>query len=895
MTDSFEPEPLTIDTVVQSMRTALFENPDASFMLDKEGRVLAVNPALCVALHRDEASLMGTLLHLAVGAADPHRFRAKFLDALSGKGSRYRGKGVDPTGRPFVAEITQIPVRIEGRVVAVMGSALDLTDRERQEEQLETSEELLRFAGRVARFGGWSVDAATNTLSLSEGARALLGIAEDEPDLTSAVWHRHSEESKIRAAAAMQKCLTAATPFDFESVVATPDGESATIRTIGEADVLADGTISGAHGALWDISDITASREREQGLESRLSATLNAITDGLFFIDSDGLVSFANSRAVDIMGVSGVELAATPFWDLLPHMESAGFRTSFEHAKATGARTLHRALFTPNDRWFETISYPTDDGLAVYLRDVTDEQKASEVTRQTHLQLQQQAALLDTARDAMIVRDLDNRVQFWNRAATELYGWTADEVAGKWIGDLMYIDVSVLERATEAVLREGVFTDEVEQRTKDGHTVLVDCRWQLISDDQGRPTAIFAVNTDITAYRREQDARLRAQRMEALGTLAGGIAHDLNNVLTPILMSIQLLDADETDPARQELLHTMETAVTRGADMIQQVLAFARGMEGRRIFVDINQLLDDLVRFTRDVLPTGVAIEIDRAARLPSTVGDPTQLLQVLINLVTNAKDAMTEGGHLRITAEQLEITDDYTSVSHAAEPGEYLVISVEDDGYGMPADMSAKIFEPFFTTKDPGKGTGLGLATSLAIVRSHAGFMQVYSEPGRGTRVIVGLRSHASPSTETSESAPVTTLTLPSGSGQLVLVIDDEHTIRQVASKTLEAYGYHTVVASNGREAIDLIESGDVTIDLVITDMMMPVMGGAATSAYLEEHHPSVPIVAASGLNAGDLSRGSAGMGISRFLAKPYTTTQLLTTVRDALSEHRTGDEGSR
>lgn len=876
-----------LDDLIRALRLTMRDSPDSAFVLDRDGVFLMANEALCRSLRVDESALIGLRYDLSARSTDPEQILENFRAALAGTASRYHGSGTRTNGDPFVAEVTQLPIRINGEVLAVFGSAVDLTERDRHDAEARRSEELLRLAGRIAHFGGWSVDAETRQVSLSEGARLMLGIPDDTPDLTAAAWSLHPDDERDRISTLLERCFTTGESFDIESVMVTTSGDRLTVRTVGEAHTAPDGRVVRAHGALWNISDSVAARERERELEARLSATLNSISDGIFFIDRHGLLSFVNPRAVEMSQRSEADLLGTPLWTIFPEAVEAGFRASFDRALASGDRVVHRAYFAPYERWFETTAYPANDGLAVYLRDVTDDERARETARRTQEQLAQQAALLDNARDAMLVRDIDGTVRYWNNAAVQLYGWARDEAVGRNVMDLIEMEPEVRAQAIGTLMRDGFYAGEVTQRTRDGQTIVIDCRWQVLTDETGTPRSVFAVNSDITEYRNEQDARQRAQRLESLGTLAGGIAHDLNNVLTPILMSIQLLEREETDSERAELLTTMESAVKRGAEMIQQVLAFARGVEGRRIVVDLDRLLNDLLAFSRDTLPAGIVLEVERSGSLPTTVGDPTQLLQVLVNLVANAKDAMGASGHLRISAEPLQIVDEYTSISHAAAPGDYIAIAVEDDGHGMSAEVVAKIFEPFFTTKAPGKGTGLGLATSLAIIRSHGGFMQTYSEPERGTRFVIGLPVSSEPMPG-DISSTVKHSAMPRGEGELLLIIDDEDSIRQVASRTLEAHGYRTLVAADGREAIELIEGGGQRVDLVITDMMMPVMDGAATSAYLEEHHPGIPIIAASGLNSGGTESRTVGMGISRFLAKPYTTSLLLTTVKETLLEHR-------
>lgn len=877
-------------TVVHALRLAFRDSPDPAFALDTEGRFLMANPVLCAFLQFEEESLLGRPYDLFSQSTDAERIRASVTTALGGSATRYRASGARLNGESFVTEVTLLPLRLGGQVVALAGTATDLSLADAAADA-QRNGDLLRLAGRIARFGAWSMDAERQEVQLSESARDLLEIDQDATDVTAAAWAVHDAEQERRFRGLLEACLTRGEAFDVESEMKTATGGLLWVRTVGEPERRSDGVIVGARGAILDVSAARAARERERALESRLTATLASIADGIVFVDEHDQITYANPRAIEMSRLPESELMGAPLWSLFPDAVAAGFGDAFARARSTGGRVVHRALFAPYGRWFETTAYPTTDGLAVYLRDVTDEQAAAEDAQRAQERLAYQAALLDTARDAMLVWELDGTVIYWNRAAADLYGWSPEDAIGRNVVDLITPEPRAHQSALDRVERTGFFADELEHRTRDGRTLTVDCRWQLLFDDDGRPTALFAVNSDITEYRREVEARQRAQRLESLGTLAGGIAHDLNNVLTPILMSVQLLALDEHDAERRELLSTVETAVKRGAEMIRQVLTFARGIDGRRVHVDVDRLLDDLLILTRDVLPRGVEVRVRREGPLPAVSGDPTQLLQVLVNLVTNARDAMGDSGRLIITAENLDIADEYTSVSHSASPGRYLQLSVEDSGHGMTPEIIAKIFEPFYTTKSHGRGTGLGLATSLAIVRSHGGFMQVYSEPGHGTRFIIGLPIEAGGPEEA--AAPEVEASLPPrGEGEVVLVVDDDEAIRTVARRTLEANGYRVITAADGREAIDIIEHGDVSIDLVLTDMMMPVMDGAATSAYLEEHHPRIPIIAASGLNSGG-DTSAVGMGIARFIGKPYTTAALLTSVSDTLREHRLPPEG--
>ncbi|HEU4389239.1 MAG TPA: ATP-binding protein, partial [Blastocatellia bacterium] len=405
--------------------------------------------------------------------------------------------------------------------------------------------------------------------------------------------------------------------------------------------------------------------------------------------------------------------------------------------------------------------------------------------------------------------------------------------------------------------------------------------WTLVRDESGSPRSVLVINTDVTAKKRIEAQFLRAQRMESIGTLASGIAHDLNNVLSPILMAIRMFQLKFTDPESQNLLATIRASAERGAGLVKQVLAFARGVEGDRIALQPRHLIKEVVKILGDTLPKAIAIKYNVAEDLWPLAGDPTQLHQVLMNLCVNARDAMPLGGRLSIEAENVTLDENYASMTPDARPGKFVRITVADAGVGIPPENITKIFEPFFTTKDHGQGTGLGLSTALGIIRSHGGFVNVYSEHNKGTQFRVYVPAI---DTEHFKQPEEPRLALPAGHGELILVADDEAAIREITQSTLQTYGYKVVTAADGTEVIALYAEKRDQIKAVILDMMMPYMDGPAAARALQKLNPAVKIVATSGLKAnGNLT--AADLGARAFISKPYTADKLLHVLSDVLS----------
>lgn len=509
--------------------------------------------------------------------------------------------------------------------------------------------------------------------------------------------------------------------------------------------------------------------------------------------------------------------------------------------------------------------------------DITERKRAEQ-------QILEQAALLDQAQDAILVRDLEQKILFWNKGAEKIYGWAAEEALGKNARELLFKEPSAqFEQAATAVIKNGEWQGEIRQTRRDGTEITVESRWTLVRDEKGQPHSILVINTDITEKKRMETQFLRAQRMESIGTLAGGIAHDLNNVLSPILMAIDMLQLKTTDEASKKWLDVLRTNAERGGNMVRQVLSFARGVEGERVTLQPKHLIKEIVKILKETLPKSIEINFHIPPDLWMISADATQMHQVLMNLCVNARDAMPEGGSISIKAENVFVDENYARMHLEAKPGRFVVISVSDTGPGMSAEIQSRIFEPFFTTKEMTKGTGLGLSTALTIVKSHGGFINVYSELHKGSQFTLYLPAVDTPG---AVDAAALQTDLPIGHGELILVVDDEESIREITRGTLETFGYRVLTASDGTEALALYADKKNEIAAVLTDMVMPFMDGPATIRALQRMNPKVRIIAASGLGAGQHAGEGVLENVSVFLNKPYTAEKLLKTLAQVLKD---------
>ncbi len=629
------------------------------------------------------------------------------------------------------------------------------------------------------------------------------------------------------------------------------------------------------------VSERTAQLDKSLALTQ---ATLDSTADGILVVNQEGRMAGFNKKFLAIWNLPPSLIESKHYQDMLNAVlwqikDPEGFNKKFRELIATPEAASYDLIEFVDGRIFERYSQPqrvSDQivGRVWSFRDITERKKAER-------KILQQASLIDLAQDAIVVRDLGHWITSWNKGAERLYGWTADEIKGRQITELLYREAGAFETAQRELLDKGSWSGEVRQLTKSGQDVIVSSRWTLVRDEEDHPSAVLAINTDITEKKKLESQFLRSQRMESIGTLAGGVAHDLNNILAPIMMSAPLLRQGLGPKETETLILNIETSAQRGADIVKQLLAFARGMEGERVVVNLRHMVDEMAKIVRETFPKNISVQAKTSRDLWPIIGDPTHIHQVLLNLCINARDAMPNGGSITIVAENVTIDDHYASFDAEAKKGPYTVLRVADTGTGIPPEILDKIFDPFFTTKEHGKGTGLGLSTVLGIAKSHGGFLNVTSEPGKGTTFscFFPATPHAKVEARSEKKA------LPRGNGETILVVDDEPGILNAAKKLLETNGYKVITSADGVEALAVYAQHKEAIKAVLTDVMMPVMDGAAMMRVLKKLEPNIKVIATSGIDQDAKFEELKSLGMKAFIAKPYTADKILTALRDVLA----------
>jgi two-component system cell cycle sensor histidine kinase/response regulator CckA len=510
--------------------------------------------------------------------------------------------------------------------------------------------------------------------------------------------------------------------------------------------------------------------------------------------------------------------------------------------------------------------------------------------RQAESRSRDLADFLNQVREGIYITDLEERVIYWNVGAERLFGWRADEVMGRTTAEFFEpAIVAGVQACREETRVKGAWSGELQMYTRSHQSLIVESRQTLIRDERGAPKALLSINSDITDRKRLEEQFLRAQRMENIGLLAAGIAHDLNNMLAPILLAAPMLRDHVADSGALQLLSTLERSAERGANLVRQILTFAHGTTGEHRLLQVKHVLRDIASVIAGTFPKSIRLEDYIPGDLWPIEGNPTQIHQVVLNLCVNARDAMPNGGTLRVRAENRELDLTGANAIEGGRPGLFVVLLVEDTGSGIAPEVAARMWEPFFTTKDSDKGTGLGLSTVRGIIENHNGFVEFSTVVGRGTSFRIYLPAaegveavHASPSTQPP----------PPGKGELILVVDDERHIRDMTFTMLTRSRYRVLLAADGAEAAVIFAQRAAEIRLVITDLQMPNLDGATLSRALRRINPAIKVLAISGMATSVPGRPDPKIEefADAFLPKPFKPETLRAKVHELLRGPESG-----
>jgi len=823
---------------------------------------------------------------------DRERIRHLFHETVKtgvGKNAEFRFLLKDGTVR-YIESQGGVIRDHEGKISNEIVASRDVTKRKLAEASLRASEERFHSVARTANDAIVIADSSGSIVAWNGAAQRMFGYSEKEVlalPLTLLFPEQYDGGRErgldFASAAGLSRFIAVALELRGRRKDGTEFPLELSLSTWKAGD-------EAFYSAIFlDITDRKRSQELFEQLSRQNELLLNAAGDGILGVDKEERVTFANPAAARVLGGSVHEFIGQPIHQVLHNLPPDETGRHFSNPRIKAALE-NGSIRQATDETFvrkSGESFPVEyvitplhnqkpaAGAVLIFRDITERKQAEE-------RLREQAAMLDSAHDAICLIDIEARIRYWNKGAEALYGWTADEVLGKLADNIVFRKASAQhDAAFRELIEKAKWQGELSHPTKRGREIITDSRWTLLRDPQGGPKSILIINTDITEKKQLETQFLRAQRLESIGRLAGGIAHDFNNILAPICMVIPMLREKLPEDNDRKLLDTVAASAKRGAELVRQVLSFSRGTDGHEGAVNLGHLIAEQARIIHQTFPASIQLHTHIAEGLSTVAGNATQFFQVLMNLCLNARDAMPSGGTLSIAAENVVIDPEYARLHPGATPGRSVLITVSDTGTGIPPKIIKAIFRPFNSTKKVGKGTGLGLSVVQAIVKNHHGHLQVDSQINQGTSFKIYLpASHKeAPPLEAKHLAE-----LPRGHGEWVLVVDNEEMILEITTAVLEHAGYRVLSASDGKEALARYSRYQDKISLVVTDMVMPLVDGTAVIHELRKLNPAVKILAISGMMEDHKVAALISEARVPFLQKPISCEKLLQTIHEVI-----------
>jgi PAS domain S-box-containing protein len=771
------------------------------------------------------------------------------------------------------------PDRFPVAVKRALEEALEKKKRKLTEEKLHQTERNLLDAERLGKVGGWEFNIETKKQIWTPEIYELHEVDQTfEPTVENGIQF-YTPASRPIIEEAVRQSIENGLPFDVELEIITAKGNVRSVHAIGNV----DREHRRVYGFFQDITDRKKSEEQQLLLKTAFESAAN----GILITDVKGSIVWANNAFTQITGYT------------LPEVLSRNPRILKSDKQTVETYKELWETIISGKVWKGEIINKRKDGTLYYdemtITPVLDKHNAithfvgikQDISQRikTTEKIYEQALLLDEAHDAFMVRDMNHRIQYWNKGAERMYGWTANEAIGMDARELLFDETTKQTDVYTKLFKTGAFNGEFSHRTKEKTNIMVDVHLSVIRDTQGNPKTILSIHTDITEKKKLEEQYLRSQRIESIGVLAGGIAHDLNNILGPILLSVQILRMKVHEEGLQTLISTIEASTIRGKNIVAQVLGFARGADNKFVLMQVRHIVKEVDDIIKQTFDKNIGIQTYASKDLWSVNADPTQIHQVLMNLCVNARDAMPNGGRISINVKNVEVDESLTSKYADAKQGRYLEIEVRDTGTGIPLNIQQKIFDPFFTTKEKGKGTGLGLSTVFSIVKAHQGFIVMDSILGEGTVFQIYIPA----TTESGVMANDDTFRdISKGNNEKILVVDDELAVQYVCEETLRFYNYEVVTAVNGAEAVSAVIQKGKKFDIVLIDMMMPVMDGKTASAAIKKIDPAIKIIGMSGLMS-ESKIIDEDNTFDLFLRKPFTGQELIESVQKLMAKERT------
>jgi PAS domain S-box-containing protein len=856
----------------EEMKTILRTMIDGFYLVDLEGRILEANDAYCamIGYSREELRKIGVK---GVEAIETQEVIKQRIQRILETGSdRFETKHIRKDGRVIDVEAAANLIRNSGRFFVFMR---DITARKQAERQVVDAMNYAQTLLAASPIGIITYKASGQAVSVNAEAARLIGTTVENVQKQN---FRELDSWKNSGLLKMAE-LTLATgrPQLFEGRAVTSGGIERFISCrfvpflfVGEPHLLV-------------LSQDIAERKQAEEALRRQAMVINQAHDTITITDLEGIITDVNAAQCQSIGRTREELIGKSV-EIYGDDPTRG-ATQREIIEATRTRGEWRGevvnvtaagkeVIVECHTWLLRDDQGKATGLCGVAMDITERKRAEE-------QIQILAHAVETTNELISITDMNDRFTFVNKAFLQGYGYTAEEVLGQTPVLLASLNnPPELSRHIMFSAHTQGWRGELINRRKDGSEFPISLNVSPIHDATGQTVGLMGMAQDITEKKLLEEKFLHAQRLESIGTLAGGVAHDLNNALAPIMMGVELLKMQY--PKESQILDMFETSAKRGADMVRQLLTFAKGAEGERVLLRPGHLVKELEHLIKGSFPKNLQLVVKCDPNLPIVLGDATQLHQILLNLCVNARDAMPHGGTLTLEAQSMEVDAVYASSVTDAKPGKYVALRVCDTGTGIPPEILDRIFDPFFTTKGPDKGTGLGLSTVMGIVKGHGGFLQVYSPPGQGSTFTAYLpAADAGSDTEHVTKAAVEFR----GQGETILLVDDEAAMRQVARAVLRRLNFKPLTATDGADGLMQVAQHRTELRAIITDVHMPHMDGLAFVRTLRRMLPDIPVMVVSGRMEDTMAGEFKTLGVTSRLDKPFTEVQLAEALKKLLA----------